>query len=385
MLNNDWKDIVSGGGMGEEFASIDSMKQYKIQVNLEILEGCSYMCPGCFVKRRGNWHPKSITMFHSLAYELKDRTDIVLDDIVIGPTDFYGAENLDEIINNLKLSDAIKMMPKDNRNIQHNCSILGSLSEKDIEGKIRDIEKSPLGEAVEAWDVQIALDLKRLMNDQEYIDALDERIETFKSSSLNFEISMATNIVQGVEEILYPAIDFVRSKYETVIEVLPSVVRSFNHSAKHGDKLFEWNDMLTRLALDTHRFKNKFHFLQGDVSHKAFNYSVISIHKGNMYLSPFIYENAQIHTEDFLVSDGWMWLPDADISDFILDRKNEIVNSQIKNSGDKECGSCKYLNICANRMVPLIMDTVFNGRKECILNKDVIALFDDEVYHGNSY
>lgn len=385
MLNNDWKDIVSGGGVGEEFTSIDSMKQYKIQVNLEILEGCSYMCPGCFVKRKGNWNPRSIATFHSLAYELKDRDDIVLDDIVIGPTDFYGAQNLEEIINNQKLADAILMMPEDNRNIQHNCSILGSLSEKDIESKIKSIENSPLGKVVEAWDVQIALDLNRLMNDPEYLNALDERIETFKNSSLNFEISMATNIVQGVEDILYPAIDFVRSKYETVIEVLPSVVRSFNHSAKHGNKLFEWNDMLSRLAVDPHRFKNKFHFLQGDVSHKAFHYSVVSIYHGDMYLSPFIYENAQIHTDDFKVDDSWHWLPDADISDYILKKKDEVVVSQMEKSGDKECGSCKYLNICVNRMVPMIMDTVFDGRKECILNKDVIALFDDEVYHGNSY
>jgi radical SAM protein with 4Fe4S-binding SPASM domain len=379
MLNNDWKDIVTGGGVGEEFTSIDSMKTYKIQVNLEILEGCSYMCPGCFVKRRGNWNPKSIATFHSLAYELKDRDDIVLDDIVIGPTDFYGAENLIDIINNPRLADAILMMPEDNRNIQHNCSILGSLSEKDIQGKIKAIEESPLGKVVEGWDVQIALDLNRLMNDQEYLIALDERVETFKNSSLNFEISMATNIVQGVEDILYPAIDFVRSKYETVIEVLPSVVRSFNHSAKHGDKLFEWNDMLSRLAVDPHRFKNKFHFLQGDVSHKAFHYSVVSIYHGDMYLSPFIYENAQIHTDDFKVD------VDGNIVDSILNKKNKIVNDQIEQSSDKECGSCKYLNICANRMVPMIMDTVFDGREECILNKDVIGLFDDEVYHGNSY
>jgi len=384
MLNDDWKNIVDGG-RGEEFVSIDAMKEYKIQVNLEILEGCSYMCPGCFVKRKGNWNPNSIATFHSLAYELKDRTDIVLDDIVIGPTDFYGAQNLEEIINNQRLADAILMMPEDNRNIQHNCSILGSLSEKDIEGKIKAIENSPLGKVVEAWDVQIALDLNRLMNDQVYLDALDERVETFKNSSLNFEISMATNIVQGVEDILFPAIEFVRSRYETVIEVLPSVVRSFNHSAKHGNKLFEWNDMLTRLAADPHRFKNKFHFLQGDVSHKAFHYSVISIYHGDMYLSPFIYENAQIHTDDFKVDNGWLMLPDADITDYILKKKDEIVVKQIENSGNKECGECKYLNICVNRMVPMIMDTVFDGRKECILNKDVIGLYDDEVYHGNSY
>ena len=379
MLNNEWKSIVIDGKKLEEFSAISSMGTYKIQVNLEILEGCSYMCPGCFVKRRGNWNPKSINLFHALAYELKDRTDIVLDDIVIGPTDFYGAENLEEIINNPRLADAILMMPEDNRNVQHNCSILGSLSEEDIDSKIKAIENSPLGRAVEAWDVQIALDLNRLMTDIIYMEALDRRVETFKNSSLNFEISMATNIVQGVEEILFAAIDFVRTKYETVIEVLPSVVRSFNHSAKHGDKLFEWNDMLTRLSMDQNRFKNKFHFLQGDVSHKAFHYSVVSVYQGDMYMSPFIYENAQIHIDDFKVP------VNGSLVDSILNKKNEVVNSQIEKSSDKECGSCKYLNICANRMVPMIMDTVFDGRKECILNKDVISLYDDEVYSGNSY
>jgi hypothetical protein len=96
-------------------------------------------------------------------------------------------------------------------------------------------------------------------------------------------------------------------------------------------------------------------------------------------MSPFIYENAQIHIDDFKVP------VNGSLVDSILNKKNEVVNSQIENSSDKECGSCKYLNICANRMVPMIMDTVFDGRKECILNKDVISLYDDEVYSGNSY
>ena len=111
------------------------MSQYKIQPQLEILEGCSYMCPGCFVKRKGNWSPYSIHLFWELAKELMGREDIVLDDLVIGSTDFYGAENLETVIEEVKLAEGIMMMPEDNRNVQHNCSILGSLSEKDIEGK----------------------------------------------------------------------------------------------------------------------------------------------------------------------------------------------------------------------------------------------------------
>lgn len=378
MLNDEWKNIVNGGKL-EEFTAISAMSQYKIQVALEILEGCSYMCPGCFVKRRGNWNPQSIDMFHALATELNGRDDIVLDDLVIGPTDFYGAENLLYVINDVKLAEAIMMMPEDNRNVQHNCSILGSLSEKDINRKIKQIEASLLGKVVKAWDVQIAIDINRLLDDIDYKLALEERLKTFEESSLNFEVSMATNIVTGVEDRIYDAIEVVRNEYNTVIEILPSVVRSFDHGPKHGEKLFEWNDMLTRLASDPKRFKERFHFLQGDLSHKAINYSVINIHQGKFFMSPFIYENAQIYSEAFLIDTDQESLVDS-----ILSHKNMFVNWQIEKSASKECGSCKYLNICAHRLVPRVMDVAFAGRSECILNKDVISLFDDEVYRGYS-
>ena len=129
MLNDEWKKIVVDGNRLEEFTAISAMSQYKIQPNLEILEGCSYMCPGCFVKRKGNWSPYSVHLFWELANELIGREDVVLDDLVIGPTDFYGAENLETIIEDVKLSEGVMLMPEDNRNVQHNCSILGSLSE----------------------------------------------------------------------------------------------------------------------------------------------------------------------------------------------------------------------------------------------------------------
>ena len=381
MLNDEWKKIVVDGNRLEEFTSISSMTQYKIQPQLELLEGCAYMCPGCFVKRRGNWNPYSVHMFWRLANELMGREDIVLDDLVIGPTDFYGAENLDTIVEDVKLAEGIVMMPEDNRNIQHNCSILGSLSEKDIEGKIRKIERSLLGSVVKSWDVQVAIDVKRLIYDESYKKALDERIETFKNSSMNYEISMATNIVDGVEEIIFDAIDMVRDKYETVIEILPSVVRSFDYSPRHGEKLFEWNSMLTKLTKNTSRFKTRFHFLQGDVSHKAFHYSVINIHNGRLFMSPFIYENGQIYNDSFMID-----LKKHDtILDGILSYKDWIVNHQIENSQMTECHSCKYLNICSHRLIPRVMETVFKNRKECILNKDAIALFEDEAYNGNSY
>ena len=378
MLNNSWKNIIAKGDKLEEYTSISDFGQYKIQVALEVLEGCSYNCPGCFVKRKGNWDPESIQKFYDLAYQLKDRKDIILDDLVIGPTDFFGAQNLGDIVNNKMLAEAISFMHDGCRNIQHNCSIMGSLSEEDIASKIQMIENSHLAEVVESWDVQIALDTRRLLTDKDYLRACDERVETFRKSKLDYEISIATNITDGIEDTIYDAIDFVRDRYLTVIEVLPSVVRSFHRGSAHSDKLFRWNAMLDKLAEDPVRFKTKFHFLQGDISHKAYQYSIVNIHGGNYYMAPFIYENAQIYNKDFNIE-----LSD-DIVDSILKYKHNVVQSQIDESGNKECGSCKYLNVCSHRLIPKVMDVSFDSRKECILNKNVISLYDDEVYRGNS-
>ena len=95
------------------------------------------------------------------------------------------------------------------------------------------------------------------------------------------------------------------------------------------------------------------------------------------YASPFIYENAQIYKDDFEITTHTV--------EGILNYKHQVVTDQIINSSNKECGTCKYLNVCSNRLIPKVMDTMFEGRSECILNKDVIALFDNEDYHGNSY
>ena len=98
-------------------------------------------------------------------------------------------------------------------------------------------------------------------------------------------------------------------------------------------------------------------------------------------MAPFIYENAQIYNDAFLIDIE----KGGNIVDHILAYKDWIVNHQIQNSQLSDCYKCKYLNICSHRLVPRVMETVFQNRKECILNKGAIELFDDEVYHGNSY
>ena len=106
----------------------------------------------------------------------------------------------------------------------------------------------------------------------------------FEDSSLEFEISMATNIVDNIESILFEAIDYTREKYSTVIEILPSVVRSLSANSKHAVKLFKWNSMLDTFAKEPD-FKISF------ISYKE----IYLIRLFNMQLLIYILESFMLH------------------------------------------------------------------------------------------
>ena len=67
----------------------------RTEVNLDILHGCDQMCPGCFIPR------KNLTNADQLKdlYELLSNGHYYPDEIVIGPTDIFDAQNFEEIIN----------------------------------------------------------------------------------------------------------------------------------------------------------------------------------------------------------------------------------------------------------------------------------------------
>ena len=64
-----------------------------VKIQMDILDGCHHKCPGCFVHRRGNASDKS--QVYMAKEFIRDITDqgILVDEILIGPTDFLASEN----------------------------------------------------------------------------------------------------------------------------------------------------------------------------------------------------------------------------------------------------------------------------------------------------
>ena len=73
-----------------------------VKIQLDVLDGCHHKCPGCFVHRRGNASDENqIRKAEAFIESITDQ-GILVDEILIGPTDFLASENFYEVMPQLE-------------------------------------------------------------------------------------------------------------------------------------------------------------------------------------------------------------------------------------------------------------------------------------------
>ena len=72
-----------------------------VKIQMDVLDGCHHKCPGCFVHRRGN--SSDVNQLKQAIDFIRDITDqgILVDEMLIGPTDFLASENFYEVMPDL--------------------------------------------------------------------------------------------------------------------------------------------------------------------------------------------------------------------------------------------------------------------------------------------
>lgn len=335
MITADWKDYLRSS---KELKPLSS--SYKVQFILDILEGCKYRCPGCFVKKRGNFSQHSLTKaIQSMIYCKED--SIEMDDIVLGPTDFFGADNIMDILND----ERMKYLCSNVKGIQHNTSIDDNIDDKFVDEVINFLETSPEYSALN-YDVQIAVDLESLLHNKKYQALVDDRWRTFDESSLKYEVSFLANIdnqsISG-EDVQ----DFVGKRWGTVVEYAPSIMRSHNY-----DKVKE--------ALENWKTYNPRYNLHSDPTHKTYNHITLNFNKDKIYLAPFIYEVAAVYSKECEVS-----------PDNIVETYNAIIREQYITAGDT-CQNCDHFNECVHRLIPHYTINSLGEKDYCPLNLEFL-------------
>ncbi|MCS5550419.1 MAG: hypothetical protein NZ811_02760 [Gammaproteobacteria bacterium] len=337
MITTDWKEYLDGPKVLKPLSN-----SYKVQFILDILEGCKYHCSGCFVKKRGNYSSEAIPNAINIAESCKEDS-IQIDDLVIGPTDFFGADNILDVLR----SRSMKYLCSYTKGIQHNTSIDENIDDSFVDEVIRFLEDNREYSSLN-YDVQIAIDLDKLMADEKYRVLVDNRWDTFKRSKLKYEVSLLANIGESAisdEDVQ----EFVRDRWGTVVEYVPSIMRSHNFS-KVKDTLDSWKS-----------YDNSYN-LHADKAHKTYNHITLNINKDKVYLAPFIYEVAAVYSKDYEVPPN---------IEGVIDSYNTIVREQYSYAGPT-CQECPHLNECTHRLIPLYTVNSLGEKDYCPLNLEFL-------------
>lgn len=311
-----------------------------VKIQLDVLDGCVHACPGCFVHRRGNApevdHLKDCRNF------VKRITDVgvLVDEILIGPTDCLSSENFYEVMSN---TDLLSMINENSPILAFTTTFL----EKDLTHLDRWI--TFLHDNVNTdteIEIGIATDPMRY-KDILYIQQL-KRCIAYVDQHLKHECTYTFIVNIRNYDLDYEQIhDFVVKQFDTTIDFIPSVSRSHKASIILPT-LNQFNEFFEALPEDTH-----LNNIMVDHTHAGHNYTVLNFKGGQWYLSPFLYENMALYDNMFAVNN--------------LDEAYDLTVSQVDRAKGTVCENCDLFFSCYNRKIILLRD--YLGTKECIAPK----------------
>jgi len=307
-----------------------------VKIQLDVLDGCHHKCPGCFVHRRGN--ASDVHQLNKAKDFIRDITDrgILVDEILIGPTDFLASENFFEVMPNLL--DIIN----------ENSPILAFVSTL-IDG---DIERF-CGFITDNVNLDTEIEIGIATNphkffDEKYVQHISDMLY-YIDQNLKHEVTYTFVVNIKDYGLDYKKLhDQAVNQFNTILDFIPSVSRS--HKANIIlETLDKFNDYFNVLSKDT-----TLNNIMVDHSHAGMNYTVLNYKRGEWYLSPFMYENMAIYDKMFKVESFDDVLP--------------IVESQLKRAEGTECNDCPLLFSCYNRKIILLRD--YLGVNRCIAPRE---------------
>ena len=307
-----------------------------VKIQMDILDGCHHKCPGCFVHRRGNASDKS--QVYMAKEFIRDITDqgILVDEILIGPTDFLASENFYEV------------MPELVDIINENSPILAFVSTL-IDGDIKrfcDFLMDNINLDTEI-EIGIATNPHKFFTD-EYTKHISDML-AYIDKHIMHEVTYTFVVNIKDYGLDYEALhDQAVKRFDTILDFIPSVSRS--HKANIILKtLDEFNEYFS-----TWHQESKLNNIMVDHSHAGINYTVLNYKRGEWYLSPFMYENMAIYDDMFKVKSFNDVVP--------------MVEHQIERAKGTECEDCPLFFSCYNRKIIMLRD--YLGVDRCIAPKE---------------
>jgi len=306
-----------------------------VKIQLDILDGCHHKCPGCFVHRRGNSSDES--QLKSACDFVRQITNkgILVDEMLIGPTDFLASENFYEV------------MPSLIDLINENSPILAFVStliDGDLEKWVKWLDNINLDTEIE---IGVAINPHKFL-EVDYIQNIKNKLK-YIDENIKHEVTFTFVVNINDYDLNYHSLhDFAIKEFKTTIDFIPSVSRS-HKSSIILKTLDSFNDYFNKLIKGS-----TLNNIMVDHSHAGMNYTVLNYKKGEWYISPFMYENMAIYDSIFKINS--------------FDDVVNINESQIQRAKNTECENCPLFFSCYHRKIILLRD--YLGVDRCIAPKE---------------
>lgn len=334
------------------------------RILLEVLSSCSFQCEGCFVNRSNSFVESDLKVLQNLMSDLR-LNGTFIDELVLGPVDILGASNRDLLFQNSVFLDLMET----HKPILAMVSTF--MSTDDVLLDFIDLLNSNIKHSTEI-EFGIVLDPKLIsMNDRVYIDKIKSKINLLNKLKHPVTYTAKLNIGDVANYNLEQLYERVRQEWDTIIDFVPSFFR--NRNIKAMDRhLTKWNMYLESEVTDSN--KNKIITTIADNSHSSYNYNTWIFSKGDLFFSPFIYDNVVSLSERFKitkVSEGYNYTDLISKLDLIWKESSEYLGVT------SECSECSRAFSCMAKGITYFMKS--HELTSCILPKKILKLYGDDL------
>lgn len=307
----------------------------RTEINLDILHGCDQMCPGCFIPRKNLTSADHLTTL----YDLLVNGHFYPDEINIGPTDIFDAQNFYDLMHHPSMKKLYSIssiaysstLLQDITYIKEKHNIIWSLYEG--------IDRIP------DIDFKIVLDIKKYLNNE--LDDWYKKLELFKEGSVQFRVNYHKDIFK---EISYNELcQKVYNDFNAPIVITPSFLTDRNVKGKVEQHLKAFREELLAQKIDP-KWINLYTFF--DAKFNGFGCQNYSFYNGKLYINPFLYDAIIQRTPEFETE---------------LDAPSLHDNLEYAKEID-DCSNCEFILSCAERNVHKYMRS--RKLKSCVAIKE---------------
>lgn len=331
--------------------SLSEIDRTTINLSLEFLNKCEFHCSGCYVNRRNNFSDDDLANIAVLADDLAQLPGTELNEVIVGPTDFFATENVEVLFEKpefLGLFDHFSAITI--------TSTLQTAPKKTAELIAKTLATLPPAIHLELF---VSLDVERFMHDDiMYLTTLESNLKLLSNANILFIFNMYKHpLFERYTEVA----KLVNKQYNSHLKMNPSFFRG-KKSELIRRELGEWKRTI-ELAVE----KSSLGDVLMNVADDYFGgstYLTLAYKQRKLYVSPCFYDYAFDETPMFEV--------DGLTVDRIFQKLDDLTIAQYRYVEQTEqCGNCPLLASCVSKKVLASMEQ--HKITECLMPRNIIT------------